>query len=299
MTKFDILVIVLLGLGGILSLLAGVLGETLVLGVIVFVVLMLACVFYTNFAIERQRQIDELPRVRASQRQRAEQVMRGLANHHGTTAGQNKAGLPSVALVSGGQPVEISAAANNLMVSMSMPSGSLRLYIYPHEQMGSFSFRNAVDTKISDSKFDQRFLIQTNDGTKAKQVLTAGVRSEIHRLADLVQPAPMGVAINGSKLKCFVALPAHDDWRSVDQSLAVMREFQMQMGVWNDEQVLQVVPSSEQPEDANCLVCGDPIHLQIVKCRQCRTPVHLECWNYIGSCSVFGCGSSRYDLVKS
>ena len=84
MTKFDILVIVLLGLGGILSLLAGVLGETLVLGVIVFVVLILACVFYTNFAIERKRQIDELPRVRASQRQRAEQVMRGLANHHGT-----------------------------------------------------------------------------------------------------------------------------------------------------------------------------------------------------------------------
>jgi len=185
------------------------------------------------------------------------------------------------------------------MISMALPVGSFRLYVYPHEQMREHGFRKAVDTQVADRDFDQRFLIQTNDAAKANQVLTSSLKAEIHRLADLVQPAPMGVAVNGSKLKCFVALPAHDDWRAADQSLAVMREFQMQMGLWSDEAVLEVLPKSEQAEDANCLVCGDPIHLQIVKCEQCRTPVHLECWNYVGSCSVFGCGSNRYELAKS
>lgn len=289
----------MLGVGGVLTLLGGVLGGTAVFGVIAFVILILACVAYTGSAIERQRKIDELPRVRASQRQRAEQVMQGLATHHGSAPNQNKAGLPAMSLVSGGQPVEVSAAANNLMISMAMPTDSLRLYVYPHEQMQQFAFRKAVDTKIHDTKFDRRFLVQTSDANRAKHVLTPSVRKEISRLADLVQPAPMGVALNGNKLKCFVALPAHDDWRSVDQSLAVMREFQMQLGLWNDEDVLRVLPSSEQADDANCLVCGDPIHLQIVKCRQCRTPVHLECWDYIGSCSVFGCGSKQFSLVKS
>ena len=298
LAKFDIVVIVMLGLGGALSLLAGVLGGAVVIGVGAFVILILACVFYTSSAIERQQKIDELPEVRAFQRQRAEEVMRGLAAHHGTTASQNKAGLPSVSLVSGGQPVEVSAAANNMMISMSIPPDRLRLYIYPQEQMKQSGFRKAVDTKIFNKKFDRHFLIQTNDTNRAKQVLTQEVRNEIFGLADLVLPAPMGVALNGNKLKCFVALPAHDDWRSVDQSLAVMREFQMQLGLWNDEEVLRVLPSFEQPDDANCLVCGDTIDRQVVKCRQCQTPVHLECWNYIGNCSVFGCGSKRYEVMN-
>ncbi len=298
LTKFDILVMVLLGLGGGLSLVAGALGGTPFLGMGVFAFLIMICAFYTNAAIERQRRIDDLPRIRASQRKRAEQVIRGLANHHRTTAGQTKSGLPSMSMISGGQAVEFSAAANNLMVSMALPSKAFRLYVYPHEQMRGKGFRNAVDAQLLDKEFDTRFLIQTNDQKRARQVLTPALRTEIHNLADLVQPAPLGVALNGSKLKCFVALPAHDDWRAADQCLAVMREFQILMGLWDDQTVMEVLPEVEHSKDVNCLVCGDPIHLQIVKCQQCRTPVHLECWTYIGSCSVFGCGSKRYDTIK-
>ena len=85
---------VLLGLGGGLSLVAGALGGTPFLGMGVFAFLIMICAFYTNAAIERQRRIDDLPRIRASQRKRAEQVIRGLANHHRTPRARRNRGCP-------------------------------------------------------------------------------------------------------------------------------------------------------------------------------------------------------------
>jgi hypothetical protein len=43
-----------------------------------------------------------------------------------------------------------------------------------------------------------------------------------------------------------------------------------------------------------CKVCGDEIHEQMVVCRRCKTPHHLDCWQYTGSCSVFGCRETKY-----
>ena len=33
-----------------------------------------------------------------------------------------------------------------------------------------------------------------------------------------------------------------------------------------------------------------------ISCKKCLTPQHLDCWTYVGSCSVFGCGSIKYVL---
>ena len=39
-----------------------------------------------------------------------------------------------------------------------------------------------------------------------------------------------------------------------------------------------------------CLVCRDSMSEDLVECGQCRTPHHRACWDYVGSCSVYGCG---------
>ena len=40
-----------------------------------------------------------------------------------------------------------------------------------------------------------------------------------------------------------------------------------------------------------CKVCLESIEGgPIVVCSSCRTPHHRECWEYVGSCSIYGCG---------
>ena len=44
-----------------------------------------------------------------------------------------------------------------------------------------------------------------------------------------------------------------------------------------------------------CKVCGEPIDGggadPVVVCDACGAPHHLECWRYVGRCSIYGCGS--------
>jgi len=47
-------------------------------------------------------------------------------------------------------------------------------------------------------------------------------------------------------------------------------------------------------ESAKCRICGEQIYFSRVMCSDCDTPHHLDCWEYNGCCSVYGCGSKRY-----
>jgi hypothetical protein len=38
-----------------------------------------------------------------------------------------------------------------------------------------------------------------------------------------------------------------------------------------------------------CKVCGDPIVEEAVRCDTCLTPHHRDCWEFVGSCSIYGC----------
>lgn len=47
-----------------------------------------------------------------------------------------------------------------------------------------------------------------------------------------------------------------------------------------------------------CQVCGDPLLEKVVFCTKCKTPHHLDCWQYFGSCAVYGCGQKRYIVFR-
>ena len=46
----------------------------------------------------------------------------------------------------------------------------------------------------------------------------------------------------------------------------------------------------ENDEKVLCQVCGTPIEGQVIYCRNCKTPHHADCWDYVGHCSTFACG---------
>jgi hypothetical protein len=59
---------------------------------------------------------------------------------------------------------------------------------------------------------------------------------------------------------------------------------------------ISIVENSNQADPDNgppiCKVCAEAIDQgPVIFCASCRTPHHRECWEYIGACSIYGCGS--------
>jgi len=53
----------------------------------------------------------------------------------------------------------------------------------------------------------------------------------------------------------------------------------------------------EDDEGPVCQVCGEHRpEARDVACVECGTVHHQECWEYVGRCSTFGCGSKRYEV---
>ena len=58
--------------------------------------------------------------------------------------------------------------------------------------------------------------------------------------------------------------------------------------------IVSVGPASS--DDAGppvCKVCGEAIEDPCVVCATCRAPHHRDCWEFIGSCSIFGCNGKH------
>ncbi len=46
-------------------------------------------------------------------------------------------------------------------------------------------------------------------------------------------------------------------------------------------------------EDAHCPVCGDGFSGEYHACSGCSTLYHHDCWEYMGKCSIYGCGTKH------
>lgn len=49
----------------------------------------------------------------------------------------------------------------------------------------------------------------------------------------------------------------------------------------------------DSTEEIICRVCGEGLTVEGVACKSCGTPHHMDCWEFAGKCSVYGCGETR------
>jgi hypothetical protein len=56
---------------------------------------------------------------------------------------------------------------------------------------------------------------------------------------------------------------------------------------------VEFIESKVEAQAALCPVCASAIQGDHVSCSRCEVPHHPECWEYLGSCATFGCGSDR------
>jgi hypothetical protein len=291
--KLEFLVMVVFALGAVSSLIVGVFVAQPLAGLGGFFLLGLLAALVFMWRQNNQQQLDELPLLRQRRREQAEVTMKGLAREHQGTLVVDELGFPSFSTVIGGQATEFRATEFNIVVSSTMPMGSLRLFICPQAQVNK-QFSNVVDVQIGNRGFDNQFAIQTNDTGRARSFLNGRIPSAIQDLAAEVAPEPFGVTFNNGEVHLAVPFIQSSKEKPIQACLALLEVIQQEVGIWSGKAVLDILPAKTTEDEASCLVCGDLVVKQKVQCLRCRTAHHRECWDYIGHCSVFGCGSKEF-----
>jgi hypothetical protein len=150
--------------------------------------------------------------------------------------------------------------------------------------------RGLLPVEFDWDDFRRRWRVLAEDGDAARQLLSDGVRLAIELAWR--QPTPSEMTISLSPGWLVVRKIWH--WpRGADLESFVERAFAL-----SDQLSLTVAAgiefvAGEEPqllENARCGVCGESLAREIVVCKRCNTPHHLECWQYGGGCATYGCG---------
>ncbi len=152
--------------------------------------------------------------------------------------------------------------------------------------------------QTGDAVFDHAFVVQANDAEMARDFLNPLVRQAIVNLQRLVHAGGMLLSINPERLLVQVDRNLGQSTealcQAVSESLAIHDG--LQLGVSRRmRQGIEIVNNREScDEDLGppvCKVCGAIIDGgPVIICSSCRTPHHGDCWEYVGACSIYGCG---------
>ncbi|MDX2039512.1 MAG: hypothetical protein SFX72_22930 [Isosphaeraceae bacterium] len=157
--------------------------------------------------------------------------------------------------------------------------------------------RGTRPVRIGINEFDQRFHVQANDPEMARDFLAPPVRDAIGRLVRMSPVGGMLVSINPERILVQVdrnlgqsadaLIAAVHEAMKIHDGLAVGVASRLRQGV----EIVEVgtVPVEESGPPI-CKVCGQTVEAgPRMLCVVCRVPYHQDCWEFIGSCSVFGC----------
>jgi hypothetical protein len=154
--------------------------------------------------------------------------------------------------------------------------------------------------RTGEPEFDRVFAVQANDPEMARDFLIPEVRWAIASLQRLVHAGGMLVSINPERLLVQIdrnlGTSTEGLVQAVGETLVIHDGLQMGVRRRMSEGIAIVNdPAGPADEDSGppiCKVCGEVIDGgPVVLCASCRTPHHRECWEYVGACSIYGCGS--------
>lgn len=154
--------------------------------------------------------------------------------------------------------------------------------------------------RIGDQEFDRGFVIQANDPEMAGEFLSPSVRWSIGNLQRLAPPSGMLISINPERLLVQVDrnLGLHPDslHQAVREALVILDGLQQGVAARLSQGVSIVAVGTAETAESGppiCKVCGEPIAAPVVLCASCRTPHHRDCWEFVGSCSIYGCSGKQ------
>lgn len=179
--------------------------------------------------------------------------------------------------------------------TMHFPDPRLRLEIFPQtivEQMKKFL--GMQDIEVGSPRFDELFIVQGNDPGLIREYLSPETQAALQAVARCTWAFDMHLTIGGGTLRVtkgsdIYKLQSLLQLVQACETLFIALVAARSLGI-------EILPNAAPPRvsDTHCQVCGEGLHGTIVYCASCETPHHLDCWQYIGSCSVYACGQKRF-----
>lgn len=145
----------------------------------------------------------------------------------------------------------------------------------------------------------QPLCVRGDDNADVDRLLSDGVRWQIASLQQCVNHRPVHMTIRRGRL--LVETPV------IMRRALELEEFTRQVLGLFDQLLLTRGegieflgdPQQAQPMgELTCPVCCGTITTDLVFCRRCGTPHHLECWQYNSGCSTYACRETRYALPR-
>jgi hypothetical protein len=185
----------------------------------------------------------------------------------------------------------------HLTVPLRLPLG--RLTLRPqHLGHNVGKFLGMQDIEIGVDDFDRSFIIQGSDPKSITDLLTPPVRDAIFAVGRLTRHGRNDIHLSIGSGTLRITVGTH---LSSESSLS---DFITRCRVLFDllnpdtshgiEFISAKVTGAPAKIEAECQICGSALKENIVYCAKCKTPHHRDCWQYFGSCSVYGCGQKRF-----
>ncbi|AMV37171.1 RING finger protein [Planctomyces sp. SH-PL62] len=151
---------------------------------------------------------------------------------------------------------------------------------------------------LGDREFDGAFVVQANDPDMARDFLAPATRWAIAGLQRLVRPGGLTLAVSPERLLVQLDRDLSDDEDSlvaaVAETLTIHQGLREGVRKRISEGVTLLEEDGEPDPDegpAVCKVCGEVADLgPLVVCVKCGAPHHRDCWEFVGWCSIYGCG---------
>lgn len=147
---------------------------------------------------------------------------------------------------------------------------------------------------VDREEFDRQFIVRSNNAEQMRQFMSSGVQWQVQLLERIGETAPVAVVVGHGHLSIrkqlrFRAYQELEEFLRTALELFDQAQLTQSVGIeFVDEDEVQLV------QEAVCQICGEEIVEDLVFCRRCKTPHHLECWQYNGACSTYGCREERF-----
>ena len=181
--------------------------------------------------------------------------------------------------------------APNLQLTLHWTTGERRMSLLPTDVLSRILSMNSRRHRES---WTHGYQLCTQHRAWARKLLAGGATSSLRQINALQGNRRCGLRLERERLTLQLRFPVKDPDR-LCQLVELGLDVGDQLGLQDRGQIEM---SNEVVDRENgglhCPVCSGALEHQVVYCLTCGAPHHLDCWRYLGRCSLFGCQSTRH-----